>query len=241
MSLPPQWQQSEAAAEAEVVAFLQFLMFVCGTSVGSFAYGWTLTAPIILVSGLVFPLARVWAEKRVRPSVPVGEGELPFRHRGTVAALVAIGAATYFGFRPGELCSTLILAPIIGLAVDNLMTALVLVSRQIRRRRSVRGWTRLDVVSVHEGIATLRLQGDFLLAHHDGDLSLGIVYADLDLYPADYRLSAAARIHDFESEETRRGHRALAKLAAIRLCSGLMWIAIAVSPHLGEAFGERIR
>ena len=97
----------------------------------------------------------------------------------------------------------------------------------------------MEVVSVHDGVATIQSGADLVLARAEGELPLGVVYVDMDLRPTDYRLDAAARIHDFESQQARRRRHSLSQLAAIRLCSGLMWVGVVLSPFLGETLGER--
>lgn len=232
-------QQNEAAAEADVVAFLQFLLFLGGTSLGSFASGWTLPIQIVLGLGLGFPAARTWLERRVRRNVVVDAGTPAFRTRAQLTAVVFLAGALYSYCRPSELCATLVCAPFLGFAADNFLSASTLGFNQLRQWRSVRGWTCVEVVSVHDGIATIQRGADVVLARADGELPLGSVYVDMDLRAADYRLGAAPRIHDYESHQARRRRHSLGQLAAIKLCSGLMWVGVVLSPLLGETFGER--
>lgn len=140
--------------------------------------------------------------------------------------------------RPSDACSTLIIAPILGLAADNLLSSFMLAFDMLRRARSVRGWTRVEVLSVHEGIATIQSATDVVLARVDGALPLGVVYVDMDHLHSNYRVGAAARIRDFESHETRRRRRSLVQLAALRLSSGLMWVAVVLSPLVGRTLGR---
>ncbi|MFK8003094.1 MAG: hypothetical protein AB8H86_26225 [Polyangiales bacterium] len=232
-------QQDEAAAEADVVAFLQFLLFLCGTSVGSFNTGWTWPVAIAIGAGLIFPAARTWAERRVRRHVPVGEGTPTVQTRARLAGVVVLSAALYGYYRPSELCGTLVVAPIVGLVADNLLSSWTLGFGLLQSARRVRGWTQVEVLSVDDCVATIQRDGDLVLARADGPLPLGIVYVDMDHHPLDYRHGAASHIRNFESLQTRRRRRSLRQLAAIRLCTGLMWVAVVLSPFVGETLGRR--